>query len=303
MRRNPVWCITLRMKKLTFLPRTALVLAILLVLWFAIAMFGAKWGLIDKLAAFGTMTVGIGATAAMVVAAVAIVALIVALTVKPRKGWLQALVALAIPLAVLAGFNQLRATAGSVPFIYDITTDTADAPQFSAAIAEAREKSGANPLMDFGKPLGEYEKWASNADLADVTSAQLIADGYPGLDLDTLVTDRSPADALEAVKAAMEMRGFENVTVDAAAGRVEGTSVVFWYGFEDDVVARVRETDNGTEVDFRSTSRLGTSDLGVNAQRIADLKKAVSDRLAADFPPSEEPGVTGAEQTGVSDPE
>ena len=78
----------------------------------------------------------------------------------------------------------------------------------------------------------------------------------------------------------MKMRGFANVTADKEAGIVEGTDEVFWYGFQDDVVARIRATDAGTAVDFRSTSRVGTSDLGVNAERITDLRKAVEDRLA-----------------------
>lgn len=284
------------MKKLSFLPRTALVLAILLILWFLVASFGAKWGLIDKMTAFGAMTVGIGATAAMVIAAIAVVALIVSLVVKPRKGWLSALIALAIPLAVLAGFNQLRATASSVPFIYDVTTNTADAPQYSEAMVRARADSGegVNPLMDFNALLGDYEKWAGVADFENTTSAQLIAEGYP--DLKTLEVDRSAADALTAIEDAMNMRGFENVSVNKEAGTVEGTAIVFWYGFEDDVVARVRETDTGASIDFRSTSRLGTSDLGVNAERIMDLRKAVEDRLGKDFPQFQ-PVETDADET------
>lgn len=261
------------------LPRIALVLALLLIIWFVAAMFGAKWGVIDKLTAFGTMTVGIGGIAAMVTAGIALIALIVALAVKPRQGWLAALIALLIPLGVLGGFNQLRATAGSVPFIYDITTNTADAPAFSDAMVKARADSGegVNPLVDFNAPLGNYEKWATNDDLKAKTSAQLIAGGYA--DLKTLTVSQSAEDVLSAVQTAMATRGFDNVTADPATGIVEGTDVVFWYGFEDDVVARVRSTPDGTEIDFRSTSRLGTSDLGVNAQRIRDLSKAVMDRL------------------------
>jgi len=268
-------------------PGLALVLAILLVAWFLIALFGANLGVIDKLTAFGTMTVGIGAMASMVVAVVAIVGLIAALAFKPRQGWGKALIALAIPLAVLAGFNQLRAQAASVPFIYDITTNTADAPLYSDAMIKARTESGegVNPLLDFNAPLGDYEKWAENEDLKSVTAAALIAEGYP--DLKTLEVASSPADAISVIKDAMEMRGFENVVVDEQAGMVEGTATVFWYGFEDDVVARVRVAEAGASIDFRSTSRVGTSDLGVNAERIADLSKAVEDRLARDFPKME----------------
>ncbi len=270
------------MTKLKILPTIALALALLLVLWFLVALFGAKLGAIDKLTAFGTMTAQIGSMAAMAVALVAAIALIVSIVVRPRGGWGKALIALAIPLVVLAGFAQLRAVAGSVPFIYDVTTDTADAPQFSPAMVAARTRSGANPLMDFARPLQEYEKWADNREVGERTSAQLIAEGYP--DLAPLLTPRSAADALDAVEAAMRDSGIENIAVDAAAGTVEGTAVVFWYGFEDDVVARVRPASSGTGatgtiVDLRSTSRLGTSDLGVNAARIAALKAAISARL------------------------
>ncbi|MDN3644978.1 DUF1499 domain-containing protein [Pontixanthobacter aestiaquae] len=268
-------------------PRLALLLAIFLLVWFAVAMFGAKLGMIDKLFAFGTMTIQWGMIGAGVVAVLAIIGLVVALISKPKGNWMAALLALLVPLGFAGGLMGLQSTAGSVPFIYDITTNTADAPQFSDAMVEARADSGenVNELLDFNVPLGNYDKWAENADLKGVTAASLIADGYP--DLETLTIDRAPADAIIAIKDAMDMRGFQNVTVDEDAGIVEGTAVVFWYGFEDDVVARVRATETGSSIDFRSTSRLGTSDLGVNAERITDLSKAVEDRLDKDFPKME----------------
>ncbi|WP_209348032.1 DUF1499 domain-containing protein [Pontixanthobacter sp. CEM42] len=275
------------MNILKITPRLALLLAILLLVWFAIAMFGAKLGAIDKLFAFGKMTIQWGMIGAGVVAVLSIVGLIVALISKPKGNWLAALLALLVPLGFAGGLMGLQSTAASVPFIYDITTNTADAPQYSAAMVKARADSGegVNELLDFNAPLGNYDNWAENAELKGVTAAQLIADGYPNLK--TLTIDRAPSDAITAIKDAMEMRGFENVTVDEDVGIVEGTSVVFWYGFEDDVVARVRATETGSSVDFRSTSRVGTSDLGVNAERIADLSKAVEDRLAEDFPKME----------------
>ena len=42
----------------------------------------------------------------------------------------------------------------------------------------------------------------------------------------------------------------------------------FWFGFVDDIVIRVRATESGSEVDLRSVSRVGRSDLGANAARI-----------------------------------
>ena len=265
------------MKIIRVLPRLALALAILLLVWFAVALFGANLGLIDRMTAFGTMTVGLGATAAMVVAGMALVALIAALLIKPRKGWGTALIALIIPVAVLAGFAQLRETAESVPFIYDVTTDPADALQYSAQMNRMRAEDAANPLMEFDRPLGEYDKWAENPDVGDTTSAQLIADGYP--ELRPLALAAPVGETLAAVEAAMRAEGIENIAVDTEAGTVEGTAVVFWYGFRDDVVARVRPAAGGSTVDFRSTSRIGTSDLGVNAARIMALREAVEQRI------------------------
>ncbi|WP_271438447.1 DUF1499 domain-containing protein [Pontixanthobacter luteolus] len=274
------------MKKLSFLPRLALILALLLPVWFLVASLGAKFGLWSKMFGFATMTAGIGPMAALAIAGLGVVALIVSLVVKPRKGWLASLIAIAIPLAVLAGFNQLRTQAGSVPFIYDVTTDTSDAPVFSAEMMAARAEADANEVLDYSRPLGEYDKWAENEDLSGTTAAQVIANGYP--DLETLRVPQSAEDALVAIEAAMKMRGFDGVKVDQETGTVEGTDELFWYGFQDDVVARVRERADGVLIDFRSVSRLGTSDLGVNAQRIADLSSAVKDRLSKDYPSTSE---------------
>ena len=73
----------------------------------------------------------------------------------------------------------------------------------------------------------------------------------------------------------MEEMGFTEVTAEPAAGRVEGVAETFWFGFKDDIVARVADG----QIDFRSVSRVGMSDLGANAARIAALRDAVAARL------------------------
>ena len=42
-------------------------------------------------------------------------------------------------------------------------------------------------------------------------------------------------------------------------------------GFRDDIVIRIRPDGSGSKVDIRSKSRVGRSDLGVNARRIREL--------------------------------
>lgn len=260
--------------------RLALFLSLAMIAWFALAMLGAKLGLWTPITGFARLTMTPALPLLGITAVLAAAALIAALVRAPRTGWVSALVALAIPAAVFAGLGALRSQAGEVPFIYDIATDTADPPMFSAALLQERERYGANALNPFDAPLGRFDKWKDNADLAGRTTAQLIAEGYP--DLAPLKVDAAPAAALRAAQRVMTSRGFHDVTVDAAAGTVEGTAEVFWYSFLDDVVVRVRPGERGGSViDVRSTSRVGTSDLGVNAERIADLLRGIRETLAA----------------------
>ncbi len=64
--------------------------------------------------------------------------------------------------------------------------------------------------------------------------------------------------------------GLEITESDADAGRVEAVDTTFLFGFRDDLVVRISaEEGKGTRVDVRSKSRVGMSDLGQNAKRIA----------------------------------
>ena len=261
----------------TTLPRIALWLALALVLWFAAAVFGPKFGLIEWPFALGTMVRQLGPIFIGIVALVALVALIVALIGKPKGSWGRALFALAIPAAFMAGLASVSATAESVPPIHDVTTDPADPPMHSAAIMAERERIDANPVRGFDTPLGEYEEW-KGSDVAGKTSAQLIAESFP--DVRPLNTTADPAAALEAVIAGMEAIGLSGVTSDAGAGTAQGVAETFLFGFKDDVAARVRPgEDGGSVIDFRSTSRVGLSDLGYNADRIVKLRAAVAGQL------------------------
>ena len=59
-------------------------------------------------------------------------------------------------------------------------------------------------------------------------------------------------------------------------GRIEAVARTLWFGFEDDVVIRVRATAAGSRIDMRSRSRVGVSDLGANAERIRRFARRVS---------------------------
>ncbi|WP_114522310.1 DUF1499 domain-containing protein [Altererythrobacter sp. ZODW24] len=257
--------------------KVALILALLLPVYFMAAALGSKFGLWDWRTGLGTLTMTAGPWLVGIVALIAVIALIAALVRAPRKGWLMALIALAIPAGMMAMAANVRSSAADIPPVHDITTDTANPPQYSAATVAAREASDANPLRPFDVPLGQFEPWAEVEGLKDKTEAQVIAESYP--DLAPIITDGDYRMALVAVEGEMREAGFSDVRIDAATNTVEGVAETFWYGFKDDVIARVAETEEGVRIDFRSTSRVGQSDLGANAKRIETLSEAIRTRL------------------------
>ena len=78
----------------------------------------------------------------------------------------------------------------------------------------------------------------------------------------------APITAFQRALAAARTQGWEIVAAAPAEGRIEASDTSFWFGFVDDVVIRVTPTDEGSRVDIRSKSRVGGSDVGINAKRI-----------------------------------
>ena len=256
--------------------RLALLLSTLLAAYFALAVFGPKFGLLDWRVGFGTMVREWGVPLIAMCAAVALGALAWCLFSKPRKGWARALFALAIPAAIMAGLLDTQQKAAAVPPIYDVATDMADPPEFSPETLALRERLEANPMIDFTSPLRSQEKWAEMEDLGDATAAGLIAEAFP--QVRTVRLGIGTDAAVDAVAAAMEGEGLFDLRIDREEGRVEAVAETLAFGFRDDMVARVRPAQGGGSlVDLRSTSRVGLSDLGYNADRIVDVIAALED--------------------------
>jgi hypothetical protein len=148
------------------------------------------------------------------------------------------------------------AAAVDVPPIHDITTDTANPPEFVAIV----------PLRK-NAPNG-YEYGATEAWPAEKLGATTM-EAYPGLK--PIESDLSVADAVDRAEATPLARGLEVVAVDRDAGVVEATATTFWFGFKDDMVVRVVGDGEGSRIDLRSMSRVGQSDVGANADRITDF--------------------------------
>ena len=134
--------------------------------------------------------------------------------------------------------------------IHDVSTDTANPPQFVAVL-----------------PLRATAKAANTTDY-DAKTAQLQKETYP--DIGPLHLDAPPAQAFDRALAAARGMRWEIVASDPAQGRIEATATTFWFGFKDDIVVRIAAEGSGSRLDVRSLSRIGKSDVGANARRIRD---------------------------------
>ena len=179
---------------------------------------------------------------------------LVALIVGGRRG--RAAVALVVAAAVFAVPYVWRRKATSVPPIHDLTTDTEDPPAFVDVIARRAATNASNPPEYAGAEAAAQQKRA-----------------YP--DLTPIMLPDPPEPAFARVRAAAESLGWEIVAADAAQGRLEATDTTRFFGFQDDVVVRVRPAGTGSRVDVRSKSRVGRGDVGANADRIRAFRDAL----------------------------
>jgi uncharacterized protein (DUF1499 family) len=102
----------------------------------------------------------------------------------------------------------------------------------------------------------------------DRSFAAQQAAAYP--EVRPLIVALPPAEVFPRLLAAAEAMDWAIVSSDQASGRIEATATVPWWGFKDDIVVVMSPDGVGTRVDVRSKSRVGKSDLGVNAERIQD---------------------------------
>ncbi len=164
---------------------------------------------------------------------------------------------LAAPIVAYAAF--FIGEAQKVPALHDISTDLANPPQFTAI----KLRDDLNKVVPDG----------GRAELKSLTPAQrrarLHADAYP--DLQPVMVPMTIPQTVERITAQARARGWEVVLVDPSRGRVEATETVSVFRFKDDIVFRVAPDpadDRRSMVDARSVSRVGISDVGINARRI-----------------------------------
>ncbi len=161
-------------------------------------------------------------------------------------------------------------TGRSVPAIHDVSTDLADPPQFQSLALRAD---------NFDKIPGEDEDGMKG--MSPQQRWVMIHQKAYG-DIRSVRINMPVAEVIAKAERLAKAREWDVATLDPATGRLEATDTTRFFRFKDDVVIRVRATEDGTGsiVDMRSVSRVGVSDLGVNAKRVrsflADLSGTVS---------------------------
>lgn len=192
----------------------------------------------SAIVALGAVVIGLAAT---------IVAFRAKAHASMRLALLGVIAGLAVALPPLALYLKVQ----SLPRIHDITTDTENPPAFVAVL-----------------PLRPN---ASNSTQYPPETAVAQKNAYP--DIAPMRMKVPPDEAFARAEKAAKAMGWEIVAVRPEDYRIEATDTSLLFGFKDDVVIRVQAQDDGSRIDVRSLSRVGKSDIGVNAQRIREFMK------------------------------
>ncbi len=206
---------------------------------------GGRAGILSPITSF--LTFGIGCLIVAIGVITTGIGLALSMGTAGKAAATATWAALAIGIMLIGTALSLRPDAAGAPPIHDLTTDLVDPPPFAAIL----------PLRADAPNPPEY---------AGMDTAEQQRAAYPGL---KTLTIKKPVDTVfvTAERIAQEM-GWEIVAADPAAGRIEATDTTTWFRFKDDVVIRVRPNGAATDVDVRSKSRVGRSDMGTNARRI-----------------------------------
>jgi hypothetical protein len=232
-----------------FIARLGLVLAIAGAVGLVLSPIGYRLGWFPI--PFALLTLLKWAT--IVTLAAAVLCLIVAVTSANSRGIAIVGLIISVAFGALPLMNIIKAR--SVPMIHDITTNTDDPPAFVALESvRAASPNGA----EYGGP--------------EVAAKQNAA--YPKVI--TYESSRSPEELFGAAERLANEAGWEIAAADMRQGRIEATDTTAIYGFKDDIVIRITATDGGSQLDIRSMSRVGLSDVGKNAARIGSFLASLS---------------------------
>lgn len=245
-------------RRLTWL---ALVLSIGGVAAALISAFGSGQGAWDFRTGFTILRYAF--FAAIAGGLLAIVALVMSQRARVPGLRTRNVLALAVALLFVGYLGMQIRTARTVPAIHDVATDLEDLPQFRAL--QVREDNLEHvPDMDRPdlKALEPEERWKA-----------IHREAYG--DLKPIRVPWSVEETVGKAQALADKRGWQIAHVDPPRGTLEATETTRFFRFKDDVVVRARKAPDGkgTLVDMRSISRVGGSDVGVNAKRVREFLK------------------------------
>lgn len=215
------------------------------------------WGKLDGLSVV---------SAAVIVALLGLVFSLIVLLLYRKKGRAirnLTLAGLVCSLAYLAFIGYWVNVGMNVPQIHDITTNLDNPPEFQ--VLKLRQDDFAD-IPGRGDPkyagMDAMERW------------KLLHSKAYG-DLRTISLPLPVDEAVTLAEKVVRERGWEIAVSRPDQGRLEAVDTVSLFRFKDDVVVRVQPGPGGltSQVDVRSVSRVGRSDLGVNAKRIRGFLK------------------------------
>ena len=236
--------------------------------WGAVAAVGTGWG-------FWAYTSGLKGVAGAFLLGVAALLLGLVQEWRVRKSTTPPLrarrwVGMLVALVYVGWVGTFLVKALTVPAIHDISTDLADPPTFQTLQMRADNLDNV-PGADDAKMRGmtPEQRWA------------MVHQKAYG-DIRSVRVNEPVASVVAKAERLAKARGWDVAISLPEEGRLEATETSAFFQFKDDVILRVRPSDTGAGsiVDMRSVSRVGQSDLGMNAKRVrsflADLTGTVT---------------------------
>jgi len=180
-----------------------------------------------------------------------------------RSGLGRALLGLFLGLMLLAYPGYLATRAVKLPPISDISTDPTNPPRFEA-LARMRPPG----RLDYPGEAVAAPQRAAYPDIAP-------------LELDVPIKTAYDAALALVTKHKWTIADSRAPAPGRREALIEATARTPIMGFRDDVVIRMVPLSQGTRIDMRSASRVGTHDFGANAARIRSLFEDIDDVVSS----------------------
>jgi hypothetical protein len=196
--------------------------------------------------------------AAIAGAVLGLIGLVVARRTRKAKLMLPNLLAVVAGLGFVLYLGAQIRTARTVPAIHEAATNLDDLPQFTRL--KLRD--------DYLEKVPDMDRPELKALAPEARWKAIHREAYG--DLRTIRVPMSPEDTIRRAADLARSRGWD--IAHQGGGVLEATDTTTFFRFKDDVVIRARPAPGGGSlVDMRSISRVGGSDVGVNAKRVRDF--------------------------------